>query len=342
MRCKAITIVTCAVSLAVALATTGCSGPPATPRDRWPQASAERTIAEPADLLRWPLTGVATTVPSARTARVAAVPVAGATSSAYQVGLGQADVVYETSDDGHGSRLTALFQSHAAPAVGPVGPATAVGSEIVTAYAAVYGHASADAGAAEAIAELGIQDIGRAKAPAAYWQAAPARGAMLPFTSVSRLRSAALGSAYSALRVRPLAFGSLEATTSGARRAVAGVTLPFASPGPVSWTWSRKARLWTRGVGGAPAFDGRSGQAVTAANVVVLWSVATRGAAPAIRTTGSGRAALFRDGTVVNGTWRARLGQPPVLRTEQGASIPLAPGATWFEVVPNDFDIGMR
>jgi hypothetical protein len=128
------------------------------------------------------------------------------------------------------------------------------------------------------------------------------------------------------------------------------VSVPFSAADTVTWTWARKSGLWLRDIGGRAHTDAVSGRQYSASNVVVLWArVASTdkldsNGAPTleIRLDGSGRATVFRDGTRINGTWRAGEGQPPVVRDARGRVIPLAVGRTWFEVVPNDLDIRMR
>jgi hypothetical protein len=45
---------------------------------------------------------------------------------------------------------------------------------------------------------------------------------------------------------------------------------------------------------------------------------------------------VLRDGKMIRGTWtRATLSDVTVLKDSQGAVIPLAPGRTWVELVPN-------
>ena len=50
----------------------------------------------------------------------------------------------------------------------------------------------------------------------------------------------------------------------------------------------------------------------------------------------SGAAEVFRGGTEIKGTWsRATLGSPTQFLTTGGAEIPMQPGQTWVELVPN-------
>jgi len=50
----------------------------------------------------------------------------------------------------------------------------------------------------------------------------------------------------------------------------------------------------------------------------------------------SGDAVVYRDGVAVPGTWhRSTLGSPTQFIDRSGKQIPLRPGQTWVEIVPN-------
>ena len=56
----------------------------------------------------------------------------------------------------------------------------------------------------------------------------------------------------------------------------------------------------------------------------------------ALYPNASGVADVFRGGTEITGTWtRAALGSPTKFLDAAGAQIPLQPGQTWVELVPN-------
>jgi hypothetical protein len=50
----------------------------------------------------------------------------------------------------------------------------------------------------------------------------------------------------------------------------------------------------------------------------------------------SGNAVIFRNGVAISGTWhRSTLGSPTQFENAAGQPIPLLPGQTWVEIVPN-------
>ena len=61
---------------------------------------------------------------------------------------------------------------------------------------------------------------------------------------------------------------------------------------------------------------------------------------PEVIATGSGKAYVFRNGKVIVGTWsRPSLSDLTVFRDASGTQIPLAPGTTWVELLPNTIPV---
>ena len=125
--------------------------------------------------------------------------------------------------------------------------------------------------------------------------------------------------------------------------------VPISAKRTVEWRYERVSRRYLRRVAGKPAFDVADNTPLSARNVVVLWAHYTpldgeAGAATAFDVTlgGSGRVSVFRDGQRLDGTWKATGDAPPAFVSDQGAQIALAPGNTWFEVIPQNAAITMR
>jgi len=96
--------------------------------------------------------------------------------------------------------------------------------------------------------------------------------------------------------------------------------------------------------------DALTGEQITAKNVVVLWArmdaTAKRDVAGSttydIVLTGSNRATVFRNGQRFDGTWTATADSPPTFKATDGTAVRLAPGNTWFQVIPSDLNITME
>lgn len=124
---------------------------------------------------------------------------------------------------------------------------------------------------------------------------------------------------------------------------VSSVAVTFSAVEPVEWTWNASTGLFDRSYAGVPAY-GASGAVQSATNVVVQFVQSVPGpyneSGPNSlgvhsEVIGSGNVWVLRNGELIRGTWsRASLGSPTVLRSSNGSIIPLNPGRTWVEVLP--------
>jgi hypothetical protein len=266
-------------------------------------------------------------------------------------GLDKADVVYETLTEGGITRFNAIYQSAAPSKVGPVRSARLSDLTIVPQYGALFAHVGANTVVTAGLRPAGIQDLDQFFNPAAYWRDAARSVPHNMFTSVAGLRKAGLKRRFPASQeVRPFVFRALGASVATSPP-VASVTVPFSAQETVRWGFDQRSSVWVRSDSGTVYRDAGSHSNMSADNVVVLWTRVTPTAKRDkngestldIGLAGSGRATVFRaDGARVDGTWTSRKDAPPDLRDSQNRAIALAPGRTWFEVIPNDTDITMR
>ena len=116
----------------------------------------------------------------------------------------------------------------------------------------------------------------------------------------------------------------------------------------VVWEWDSRTNTFNRFVGGQPSEwidqDGTTGQLAYPVLVALYVDQYTArppsGQAgvplPSSHTTGEGRAFVFADGRVVEGTWeREEETDWFTLRTDDGAIIPVPPGKIWLSLVPD-------
>ena len=128
--------------------------------------------------------------------------------------------------------------------------------------------------------------------------------------------------------------------------AVSSVRIDF-SGNLVNWTWDEGAGTWLREVGGRPSNwrdqDKEVGQIAFPVLVVLRVRQYTafppKGfggtSLPASRTKGAGKAFVFADGKVVEGTWHRQAETDWFLLTDaNGESIMVPPGQAWVSLVP--------
>ena len=107
----------------------------------------------------------------------------------------------------------------------------------------------------------------------------------------------------------------------------------FSNP---SWTWSRRDAVWKRTQSGARDLDA-AGRQLTATNVIVMRVAIDNsyGDVPKTVLVGSGDAWIGTGGSVLPVHWSKESRTEPIRFTDaQGATVRIAPGNTWVELMP--------
>jgi len=119
------------------------------------------------------------------------------------------------------------------------------------------------------------------------------------------------------------------------------INVPY-NRGASSYTYDQARNLYLRSVAGRPQYDALDHKRVTARNVVVLFMKLSidpdsepHHARPQLRILGTGRALVFHDGHVYEGTWsKATLYDVTRFYASDGTEIPLVRGRIFVQVVP--------
>ena len=287
-----------------------------------------------------PLTGLAPADPAAATRPALAVKVDNVAGAWPQAGLNHADIVFDLPVEGGLTRLLAVFHSQNVPLVGPIRSARPVDADILPlfgrSYFAFSGGTPSDIGP--------LRD--HSNATLMWWDVTPSlfvtrndhRVPHQVFANATTLYAG--GQARTPLKSPPPAVFSYAAAPPAGAAAATSVTARYQA---ATATWNWDGTKYLRIQDGRPDMLLDTGQ-VSTSNVVVM-SVSVRGTAardthgsvvPLPVVTGSGTAWVFRNGLVVKGIWnRPTLASPLKLLTSDGQIIPLAPGRTWVEVLPN-------
>jgi hypothetical protein len=125
------------------------------------------------------------------------------------------------------------------------------------------------------------------------------------------------------------------------------VTIDFSGTSDVTWKYNPTGADFLRYYNATSPDMLSDGVQNSAANVIVQyvqisygpWLENSEGGLEVqadLYPNASGVADVFRGGTEITGTWsRSTLGSPTQFLTAGGAPIPLQPGQTWVELVPN-------
>jgi hypothetical protein len=285
---------------------------------------------------RWPLTGEA--APKAPTEPALSVKIDNAPAAHPQSGLNQADLVFECLVEGGMTRFLAVFQSQSAAVVGPIRSARPVDGALLRALNggifAYSGAATGEIAPAKAYSTAFL--ISDDDNPVPFWRTtASAPGNV--YSSTAKLRAeAARKSAHPGLPSALFTYGPVVPGSSSARR----VSVVVGRTVSASWVYSGASYL--RSENGSPHLLA-NGQQVRTTNVVVLRVKVTHSGImdaagnedPFVLAYGSGAAEVFRNGVVEHGLWsRPSVTDAYKFTSTAGGALPLSPGPSWIELVP--------
>jgi hypothetical protein len=247
--------------------------------------------------------------------------------------VGSADVAYEWGSTRTATQVLALFQSSLPADTGALGASNASAQVVAAQYAATLcalGGAGAVTTAAVPATFPGLfSGAPSGGAPGVYLLARKA-GAVLPRATAGGAGLARLFFSASADSTQP----------------IASVTVPVAPGSPVTWKFQREQGFYLRTVQGDDAHDSLSGKPISVSNLVVMWARPVQDDSGTntgqLLLTGQGQASIFRDGVRSVGHWLAAPDGPPHFTADDGSAILLAPGSTWFEIVPLTANITLK
>ncbi|WP_066582280.1 DUF3048 domain-containing protein [Cellulomonas timonensis] len=330
--------------LAAVLLLAACSSPAPMPRIEEPVVvpptieAAKAAAPAPVIPVTWPLTGVAGE-PAARPAL--AVKIENTAVARPQAGLEQADVVWETIVEFDVSRFVAVFHSQTPGEVGPIRSVRPMDPLIVAPLHGLLAYSGGQPGILDEVVASGVQSLSHDRGvagmyrvsarsaphnvygnPQAFWDQVDGEHQAAPQEQFDFARSPERASAVTGgTPAAPLAF-RLSAASSP------------------SWTWDGTA--WLRSEGSNPA-TAASGARLSATNVVAItadhpdtgYGAQGGAAVPTYSLVGSGDAVVATGGQTIAARWQKDAPDAPLrLVTADGASVTLAPGNTWVELIP--------
>ena len=270
----------------------------------------------------------------------------GSNSALPQLGINQADIVYEEMVEGSVTRLAAIFHSQGSDPVGPVRSARTTDVAVFSPLNhPMFAWSGANGDFTAIIRDSPLIDVGYNAASDAY-ERRNESGHVAPhnlYTSTSALWAL---TPPEAVPPSPLfKYRALGAPSPVAAPAVASAHLEFgggSGNAPVDWTWDPNTGKFLRNQKGVPHVD-ESGVQVAAANVVVLlvgyhdtgYVDVVGTPVPEADLIGSGECWVLTGGKLVVGTWAKPANEAITTYTDAtGAPILLAPGQTWVELAP--------
>ena len=276
-----------------------------------------------------PLTGEASRVAQTRPALV--LKIDNHQRARPQVGINQADIVWEELVEGSITRFAAAFHEQLPSQVGPIRSARTGDIDLISQLnTPLLGASGANSGVLRALETAPVVNVNALVADG-YFRVDGRRSPHNLFARPTTL----LGYGRGVAGTPPLVLRYREVGAPAAGTASAGVDIDWGNT-EVSYRWN--GRGWLRTQNGTVHTDA-SGVAVAPPNVIVqVTPYGISGAdaeSPEAITVGSGVAHVFTGGNVITGTWsRASRTDRIVYRDANGNEILLAPGRTWIAVAP--------
>ncbi|WP_108665512.1 DUF3048 domain-containing protein [Euzebya rosea] len=284
----------------------------------------------------YPLTGEEVTDETRLTLPALGVKVDNAPQARPQLGLQDADVVFEELVEGGVTRFLAIFHSTDPGEVGPVRSGRDVDADLFPPFDGILAISGAAAPTYNVLFSAGLTVFEEGQAGGAIHRVADRSAPHNLNATATQLWDA--GDEQPAA-TEPWPF---DATPPTGGEPVTTILAPFSDDYSHSWAWREAEGVFERGQNGTRHLTA-DGSQIAAANIVYAevetgsgGGVDVSGSATvSIELIGGGEATFYRDGQRFEGTWRktARDAQFEWLDA-RGQPFPLAPGATWVELQP--------
>jgi hypothetical protein len=248
-----------------------------------------------------------------------------------QVGINQADVVFEEIVEGI-TRFAAVFQSEDADPVGPIRSARTSDINILAQLGRpLLAWSGGNPFVTRAIGNANIDNLTPDRYESAYFRTKDRAKPHNFFSNTSTLFSLATDAT-------PVPQPLFQYRAPGdplppTAQPSGGVKIVFTGGQKVDYAWNDTLKGWARFQAGTPHVD-VDGHQIAPANLVVLFTPYKASPAdprsPEAQTVGSGEAWVFTNGAIIPGTWnRPDPAKPATLTDGNGQPILLTPGHTW-------------
>ncbi len=302
-----------------------------------PSPSFSSTYVTPDPTAIAPLTGV--TVPAGSLANPAlSAKIDNHEAARPQIGLNQADLVFEILVEGGLTRYLAVWQSDIPKLIGPVRSIRPVDPQIASAFGGIIAYSGGQQMFVDKMLNTPVFNAihGQASTDSVFYRADD-RSA--PHDVI--LRAQDLVAQHADLAAPPVQFAfSLDGPSSTAAKdgePTGRITDVMSDIRTVAWEWNEKSGTWLRSTRDGKDLDA-SGKQLHATNVISMvvdtdWRY---GYIPWPTVVGKGTAFVSSEGKSIKATWSKKSAEAPIRLVDgQGATVRLAPGNSWIQLVPN-------
>lgn len=283
-----------------------------------------------------PLTGIQVE-PELAQLPVTGVMIENSPDARPQAGLRDAGVVFEAIAEGGITRFLALYQESQPKYVGPVRSARPYYIRWLLGFDAGYAHVGGSPEAIKDIRALKVKDLDQFYNPGAYQRVNNRFAPHNVYTGLDKLLKLEKDKGW-----KTSTFTGFVRKAENPREIPKASTINIGISSPlynVQYSYQKLSNSYLRNMGGAKHKDEKSGKQIAPKVVVVLVTtqgIASDGLHTTYKTTGSGRAFIFQDGSVTFGTWEKKKETDQIrFGNAEGAPLGLNPGQTWVTVVGN-------
>ncbi len=276
-----------------------------------------------------------------------------------QLGVSQADIIYELPAEGGITRMLAVFQSvEGVGNIGSVRSARDYYVSIAYGHDAIFLHAGGSPQAYSAIKNWGVTALDCVNGPyegTLYWRdpdrkknAGLEHSVLTSGDTISELLPTykRVTLEHAADYSYPMSFLADGQTASGQR--ADSVSVRFSEYKTGVFTYDAATGLYQIQEYGAPYVDGNSGEQVAVKNVLVLNTdvSALKGddkGRLSVRTTGTGTGKFFCDGTVQDITWSKKNNASPITYTAaDGQALRFGVGTTYVNIIGSSVKVTIQ
>jgi len=267
---------------------------------------------------------------------VTAIMIENSPDARPQSGIKSAGVVYEAIAEGGITRFLTLFQQTKPQLVGPVRSVRLYYVDWLAPFQASVAHVGGSKFALDEVRNGSYRDIDQFFNGGSYWRATDRYAPHNVYTSFQRLDALNAKKGYTTSTFTPwLRKDGAPSKTPTATKIDITISGPLYNS---HYQYDAPSNTYVRSEGGAPHNDREAGQLAPSV-VIVIDTVMTKifedGYREQITTSGSGRARIFQDGVVIEGTWSKKdRGSQIIFTDSTGKEIPLDRGQTWITAVP--------
>lgn len=265
--------------------------------------------------------------------QVTGVMIENSTDARPQAGLNDAGVIFEAIAEGGITRFLTLFQDNEPEYVGPVRSVRPYYVQWAAGFDASVAHVGGSADGLALVRSIG-KDLDQFANPGPFWRVNTRHAPHNMYTSILRLNDLEQQKGFTKSDYTGFVRKATDspAPTPSVRSIDFNISSHLYNP---HYDYDAESNSYKRSEGGRPHTDERSGAQLSPKVVIALVMPQGRsGVYTTYNTIGSGKAFIFQDGVVTEGSWsksdnRAQF----VFKDGTDKEMPLNPGQTWISVV---------